>query len=239
MVLELLVEHDAQALDDAPTARVRRPAGAVGHRRRLLELVGGDGGEPGLELGGLLGTHRSDLGQRRLRGTVETLLLLVGHVVGPQPHRREQVGPAEAAAAEPRVVHEDQVTQRLDRRPLVVDALVLAAVGHRLEPRVRRLPVVAQRGPRLAQVGRLVGADQQAHRMAPVELGLDVAGHLDAVDDEVGDQPVDLGVLQDHTDQAGAGQVSTRGTRHRSGPARRIAPCAHRRTGDGQRAMTG
>ena len=44
--------------------------------------------------------------------------------------------------------------------------------------------------------------------MAPVELGLDVAGHLDAVDDEVGDQAVDHGVLQHHTDQSGAGHLA-------------------------------
>ncbi len=39
--------------------------------------------------------------------------------------------------------------------------------------------------------------------MASVELGLDVARHLDAVDHEVGDQAVDLGVLHDHPDQPG------------------------------------
>ena len=44
--------------------------------------------------------------------------------------------------------------------------------------------------------------------MASVELGLDVTGHLDAVDHEVGDEPVDLGVLHDDADQAGAGQVA-------------------------------
>ena len=44
--------------------------------------------------------------------------------------------------------------------------------------------------------------------MAAVELGLDVGRHLDAVDDEVGDQSVDLGVLHDHADQAGAAQVA-------------------------------
>ncbi|GAA0267307.1 hypothetical protein GCM10009539_62650 [Cryptosporangium japonicum] len=44
--------------------------------------------------------------------------------------------------------------------------------------------------------------------MTPVELGLDVAGDLDAVHDEVGDEPVDDGVLQHDADQARLGEIT-------------------------------
>ena len=67
---------------------------------------------------------------------------------------------------------------------------------------------VPQLSPSLAQVGRLIGTDQQPHRVTAVELRLDVRHHLDAVDHEVGDQTVDLGVLHDHADQPRPTQVA-------------------------------
>ncbi len=44
--------------------------------------------------------------------------------------------------------------------------------------------------------------------MTPVQLGLDVRRHLDPVDHQIADQPVDHGVLHDHPDQTGASQVA-------------------------------
>jgi hypothetical protein len=46
-----------------------------------------------------------------------------------QPDRGERLGRTQAAAAEPRVVHEHQMAQRLYRRPLAADALVFGASG--------------------------------------------------------------------------------------------------------------
>ena len=57
--------------------------------------------------------------------------------------------------------------------------------GDAPQPLDGRRPVGAQLPPALAQVGQVVGADQPAHRVTTVELGLDVLHDLDAVDDEV------------------------------------------------------
>lgn len=62
--------------------------------------------------------------------------------------------------------------------------------------------------PGLAQVVRLIGAEQQPYRLTAVELRLDVRHHLDPVDHEIGDQAVDLGVLHDHTDHPRSTQVA-------------------------------
>ena len=98
-------------------------------------------------------------------------------------------------------MHEDEVTQGLDHRPLAVDSVMLAALGHGPDPLGGRGPVVPQPPPGLPQVGRLIGADQQPHRVPTVQLGLDVRHDLDAVDHEVGDEAVYLGVLHHHADQ--------------------------------------
>ena len=44
--------------------------------------------------------------------------------------------------------------------------------------------------------------------MTPVELCLDVLGDLDTVNHEVGDEPVDHGILHDDADQACRGQIA-------------------------------
>ena len=66
-----------------------------------------------------------------------------------QTHGRERLGQPEHAASEPRVVHEDEVTQGLDHRPLAVDAVMLAALGHGPDPLDGRGPVVPQLPPGL------------------------------------------------------------------------------------------
>ena len=72
--------------------------------------------------------------------------------------------------------------------------------------------MAAQLGPQLPlgfpQVGRVGRSHQQPHRMPPVQLGLDVRRHLDPVDHQVADQPVDHGVLHHHADQTGPSQVA-------------------------------
>ena len=65
-----------------------------------------------------------------------------------------------------------------------------------------RGPVGAQLAPRLTQVGGVVGADEQPHRVAAVELGLDVGHDVDPVDHEAGDHAVDDDVLHDDADHA-------------------------------------
>ena len=44
--------------------------------------------------------------------------------------------------------------------------------------------------------------------MPPVELGLDRRRHLDSVNHQVADQPVDDSVLHHHPDQTGPSQVA-------------------------------
>jgi hypothetical protein len=105
-------------------------------------------------------------------------------------------------------VHEDKVTQRFDHGPLAVDALMFTVLGHGPDSLGGRGPVVLQLPPGLAQVGRLIRADQQAYRVAAVQLRLDVRHDLDPVDDEIGNQAVDLGVLHDHTDHPRSTQVA-------------------------------
>jgi hypothetical protein len=105
-------------------------------------------------------------------------------------------------------VYEDEVTHGLDHRPLAVDAVMLAALGHGPGALGSRGPGLPQLSPSLAQVGRLIGTDQQPHRVAAVELRLDVRHHLHAVDHKVGDQTLDLNVLHDHADQTRPTQVA-------------------------------
>ena len=105
-------------------------------------------------------------------------------------------------------MHEHQVAQGLHRRPLAAHALVLRALGHLAEALDRRRPASLQLSMAFPQVGRVGRADQQPHRMPPVQLGLDVCRHLDPVDHEVADQPVDHGVLHHHPDHAGPSQVA-------------------------------
>src|SRR5215475_1306727 len=44
--------------------------------------------------------------------------------------------------------------------------------------------------------------------MPAVKFGFDVRRHLDSVDHQVAHQPVDDGILHDHSDQTGASQVA-------------------------------
>ncbi len=64
-------------------------------------------------------------------------------------------------------------------------------------PRDCRRPVSIELSAGITEVGGLVGTDQQAHGIAPVELRFDVPRHFDAVDDEVGYEAVNLDVLHD------------------------------------------
>ncbi len=151
-----------EALGDAPAACVRRPAGAVGHRCGLLQLVGGDGREPGLELGGLLGAHGPDLGERRVGGAVEPLLLLVGHELDAQPHRREQVGASRGSSGgttsrgrRPGGAASRRPTTRRSTRACSLPAGIASSRAYVASQSARSCR------QRLAQVGRVVGADQQ------------------------------------------------------------------------------
>lgn len=105
-------------------------------------------------------------------------------------------------------MHEDKVAQGFDHRPLAVDAVMVAVLGHGPNSLRGPRPVVPQLPPGLSQVVRLIGADQQPYRVSAVELRLDVRHHLDPVDHEIGDQAVDLGVLHDHADHPRSTQVA-------------------------------
>src|SRR4051794_24946311 len=92
--------------------------------------------------------------------------MAVNGSVSPSTQRRNQ-----------EVVHEDKVTKGFDHRPLTVDAVMFAVLGHAPDSYGGRRPVVAQSSPSrrpvvaelppgLSQVGRLVGTDQQPDRVA-------------------------------------------------------------------------
>ena len=91
------------------------------------------------------------------------------------------------AATEPGVGREDEVPQRLDEGPLVLDVRVHQlpwGAGHRLLP--RRL----HRDPPLAQaLGRLRPL-QLASGELPVQLGVDERHHVDPVDQERAEEQV-------------------------------------------------
>ena len=202
-----LVEYGAEALPHCPPLGVRGPSVVVGHRRGLRELVRRDLGQPRLDLRSLPVAHGENLIEARLGGRAEPVLL-VHDERWPQAHGRERLGHPEHAPSEPGVVHEDKVTQGFDHRPLAVDALMFAVVGHGPDTLGGRGPVVSQLPPGLSQVGRLIGADQQPYGVAAVELRLDVRHDLDSVDHEIGDQAVDLSVLHDHADQPSSTQIA-------------------------------
>ena len=174
VVRPLLVQHHVHALEHRLPPGVRRPAPARGHWRGRRQLIGRHGRQPTLQLGALHVAHGQHLVEARGRRSIQALLLLVRDELGSQPDRGERLGRSQAAATEPRVVHEHKMAQGLHCRPLAADALVLRTLGHPLEPPERRRPVCPQLSRGFLQIGRIGRADQQPHWMATVELGLDV-----------------------------------------------------------------
>ena len=207
MVGPFLVECGAEALPHCPPLGVRGPPVVVRDRGDVREPTGCDLGQPCLDLGGLPDSYGKHLVQGRSGGRVE-LVLLAHDRRRAKSHGGERLGEPEHAASEPGVVHEDEVAQGLDHRPLAVDTAQFAVLGHGPDPFDGGGPLVPQSPPGLAQVLRLIGADQQSHRMTAVELRLDVGRHLDPVDHKTGDQAVDLGALHDDADHPGTAQVA-------------------------------
>ena len=184
-----------------PRARTRAPtspwhtAASPGprHWRGRRQLIGRHGRQPTLQLGALHVAHGQHFGEARGRRSIQALLLLVRNKLRRQPDRGEQLGRSQAAATEPRVVHEHKMAQSLHRRPFAADPLVFGTIGQTSEPLERRRPVGPQLPKSLQQVGRIGRADQQPHGMPPVEFGLNVRRHLHTVDHQVAHQPVDDG----------------------------------------------
>jgi len=100
------------------------------------------------------------------------------------------------------------MTQGLHSRPLAADPLVLRPFRHPLEPPERRRPAGPQLPEGFPQVTGIGRADQPPHWIATVELGLHVGHHLDPVNHEVTDQPVDDSIRHYDPDEAGARQVT-------------------------------
>ncbi len=87
--------------------------------------------------------------------------------------------------AEPGVAGEQQVPLSLDQGPLTVDLLVQLGLGQQPGAVERRIPQRLEGNPSCPVV--VVGGGvtrQRPSGMLPVELGLDVGGHVDVVDDE-------------------------------------------------------
>ena len=73
----------------------------------------------------------------------------------------------------------------LDQRPLAIDPLVHLGLGQQPGAVERRLPLRLEGIPSSPVVVLGLGVTRQHPRgMLPVELGLDVVGHVDVVDDE-------------------------------------------------------
>lgn len=104
-------------------------------------------------------------------------------------------------------MHEDQVPQGLRRRPLAVHGAALDARGA-ADAGDGGVPVGVERRRRAAQIGGVLGPEQRAHRVPPVELGLHVPADVDAVHHQSGDETVDHDVLHHRADEARSGQVA-------------------------------
>src|SRR4051794_13580064 len=155
VVSPLLVEHGAEALPHRSPLGVRGPSLVVRDRRGLRELIRRDLGQPCLDLGSLPDSYGEHLVEARLGGRVEPVLL-VHDGRWTQSYGRERLGEPEHAASEPRVMYEDKVAQGFDHRPLAVDAVMFAVLGHGPNSLGSRRPIVPQLPPGLSQVVRLI-----------------------------------------------------------------------------------
>ena len=140
-----------------PAARVRRPAGRRrAPARAAASCVGGDRrrARPRARRPARRARPRtsSRVGSRERSRPCSSRS---GTNVGPEPHRREQVGRAEAAAAEPRVVDEDQVAQGLRPPTTRRSTLRCSMPGRRPQPLDRSPPSrrAAAASPRAARPG--------------------------------------------------------------------------------------
>ncbi len=126
-------------------------------------------------------------------------------------------GVAEQPAPDPRVGREQEVAQGLDERPLVVDALVEEGRVERPGAVDGLTPASFDDLPRRPVARGVGGSHRDPLGVAPVELGHDERGDVDAVDGHVLDLARDLDVDQldaSHHDlpevgllEPGAGQV--------------------------------
>jgi hypothetical protein len=200
VVSELFVQHGAEALSRRAAACIGRPAITFWDGRGGGELSGGHGLEPFVEFCRLLGAHHSHLVQAGGGSEIKSLPLAVRNVIDRETYWREQIGRAENAPAEPRVVDEDQVTQGLQSRPLAVYGAVLHP--RRCPQTVdRRRPVRLKLPPPFEHVSRDVGADQQSDRIAAIEFSVDVGRDLDTIHHEIRDETINLGILHDNPDE--------------------------------------
>jgi hypothetical protein len=192
VVLPFLVENRSEALPDRSSGCVRRPPVVVRDRRDPCELLGRDIAKPGLDLERLLVSDGAHLGQCRTGRRVE-----INDNRWPQPYWCERLGHSENTTPKPRVVHEHEVTQGLNHRPLAIDTGVLTAFGHGLDPFDCRGPVVVQLPPTFSQVRRILGSEKDSDRITAVEFCLDVRRDFDPVNNEIGNEAIDLDVFHD------------------------------------------
>jgi len=167
-------------------------------------------GEPGEHLahgGHAVGAQGEHLVQRRPGALVPRDIGFVGHLVVGQAQRVPGRRLAQDRAADPGVGGEDEVAQRLDEGPLVVDPLVQQLRGHPLRPRDRLLPQPLEDVPGLAEPVGIGRAHLGATGITAVEFGFHQGHDVDPVDRHILDQAVDLHVHQEGAADHGAGQV--------------------------------
>ena len=207
MVPPLFIHHDVQAAEHRVLSGRWVAVGVVAEARlQQRRLV--DGCEEVAEAGHAAGAHVEDLGEGRRGVLVEAEL---GSVRG-EERRHEAEGVIridlpEHGAAEPAVRDEDQVAQRLDERPLAVDALVQRRLGEVVRQLDRRSPHRLDGGPPFPQPRRGCGPHRHTFRVHAVEFGLDERADVHTVHLEVGDHAGQLGVDQHGVSDAHSRQV--------------------------------
>ena len=158
-----------------------------------------------------VGARRQHLGPRRLGRHVDPERRGVLRVVGRlrQRQRMERSFLVEDRAADPAVGDEDEVPQRLGEGPLTIDPLVDGALGQPLGAGRRLRPHPLDGVPHRAEVvGRPDLPQLNPLGVAAVELGLDVVGHVDAVDHQPLDVARDVDAQQGGVDDLDPGQVA-------------------------------
>ena len=205
-MLPFLGEDGLQAAAHGKALR-RRVAGLGDRFGPAGQLGVGEPGEHPAHGGHAVRAQGEHLVQRRPGVPVPRDAGFTGHLVVGQAQRIPGRRLAQDRAADPGVGGEDEVAQRLDEGPFVVDPLVQQVRGHPARPRDGLLPQPLEDVPGLAEPVGIGRAHPGPIRITAVEFGFHQRHDVDAVDPHVLDQAVDVHVHQERAADHGAGQV--------------------------------
>ena len=140
-------------LEDGVDALVHRVRAVLEHVDRSCEVGRRNRCEVVAKACGAIRTHGERFRDRRRQVVVEAGPREVDGAGVRQPDRVEAF--SEDRHGEPLVHREDEVSQRLDEGPLVVDRLMQRVFGKSLRPGDRLRPLVFERRPRVAHALRV------------------------------------------------------------------------------------